>query len=118
MSIPAVEIEAANGAVRQSETEKTDTPGSFVVKVPALPEGVYTIRAKLTYGGETDTATFSGVEVAYPAAAAAAGGASSSTESFLLFLVSAVVLCLFGILFYFAWQMAGKKQVREETVSV
>jgi hypothetical protein len=28
-----------------------------------MPAGVYTLRAKVTYDGETDTATFSGVNV-------------------------------------------------------
>lgn len=113
---PAIEIEAANGAVTQAETEKTDTAGSFIVKIPALPEGVYTVRTKLTYGGETDTATFSGVEVSHAAAETAAVGAGW-LGTVLLFLAGAIVLGSFGVLFYFAWRTADKKQIGEETVS-
>ncbi len=113
---PVIEIESANGAVTQAEIEKTETPGSFLVKIPALQEGVYTVRTKLTYGGETDTATFSGVEVTHPAAETAAGG-TGWLGTALLFLVGATLLGLFGILFYFAWRMAGKNQVGEEAVS-
>ncbi len=113
---PAIEIEAANGAVTQAETEKTDSAGSFIVKIPALPEGVYTVRTKLTYDGETDTATFSGVEVAHSSAETAAVGAGW-LGTVLLFLAGAIVLGLFGVLFYFAWRMAGKNQIGEETVS-
>lgn len=114
---PAIEIESAGGAVTQAAVEKTDTAGSFAVKIPALPDGTYTVRAKITYKGETDTATFSGVEVALPSAETAGNGASWLSTA-LLFVVGATVLGLFGILFYFAWRIAGEKQIGEETVSV
>lgn len=115
---PAIEFESANGAVTQAEIEKTDAAGSFLIKIPALPEGDYTIRAKLTYGGETDTATFSGVEVSHAAETAGAGNASSWFGTSLLFLTGAIVLGLFAGLFYWAWQMAGKEKIGgEEAVS-
>ncbi|MGI8493947.1 MAG: hypothetical protein ACR2L1_01375 [Pyrinomonadaceae bacterium] len=113
---PAIEIESANGAVTQAVVEKTDTAGSFNVKIPALPNGTYTVRAKIAYNGETDTAVFSGVEVAPPAAETAGGASWLNTA--LLFVVGATVLGLFGLLFYFVWRMAGEKQIGEETVSV
>jgi len=86
------------------------------VKFPALPQGTYTIRANLTYGGETDTATFSGVQVQNAPTTSAQSGASWLNTA-LLYLIGAVVLGLFGILFYFVWRMADDKQVGEETVS-
>ena len=115
---PAIEFESANGAVTQAEIEKTDAAGSFLIKIPVLPEGVYTIRAKLTYGGETDTATFSGVEVSHAAETADAGNASSWLGTILLFLTGAIVLGLFAGLFYLAWRTAGKEKIGgEEAVS-
>lgn len=110
---PTVEIEAANGAVSEAAVEKTDAAGSFAVKMPALAEGVYAIRVKLTYAGETDTATFSGVEISRDAAgsATAAGGASSWASTVLLFLLAAVVLGAFAVLFYLVWRTAGGERV-------
>ena len=117
-AVPTIELEAADGAaVARAEIKKTDAAGSFIVEIPALPEGVYTVRVNLTYDGATDTATFTGVEIARPATATA-DGASSWVRTVLQMLVGAFVLSLFGVLFYFAWRMAGEKRVREETVSV
>ncbi|HXG84967.1 MAG TPA: hypothetical protein VNI84_13180 [Pyrinomonadaceae bacterium] len=113
---PTMEIESANGSVTQVAVEKGTNAGSYNLKIPALPEGNYSVRANLKSGGETDTAVFSGVEVAHPAAETAAGGASWFGSA-LFYLVSAAVLGLFGVLFYFVWRMAGDKQVGEETVS-
>ncbi len=113
---PAVEIESANGAVTQATVEKTETAGSFTVKLPPLAEGTYLIRAKLTHGGETDTATFSGVEIARQAAAADASG-SSWTQTALMILLFLVALALFGGLAYFARRVFKNKPLAEETVS-
>ena len=52
---PAIEIESASGAVTEIPIEKTDAAGSYTVKIPALPEGAYTIRAKATAGGKANT---------------------------------------------------------------
>jgi len=112
---PAIEIEAANGAVTEATVEKTATAGSFTVKLPPLTEGTYLIRAKLTHGGETDTATFSGVEIAPQAAAAEIG--SSWTQAALMILLFLVALALFGGLAYFARRVFNNKPIREETVS-
>lgn len=118
---PAIEIESATGAVTEATIEKTDAAGSFVVKIPALPEGVYTIRAKLTYAGETDTATFSGVEIKTPSTPAESG--ISWLRSLLIAFLFAVVLAMFAALVYFVWQFAGGKTVersamKKETASV
>ena len=69
----AVEIESSNGAVSQVAVEKTDVAGSYNLKIPALPEGSYTMRAKISYAGETDTVTFSGINVEHPAVETATG---------------------------------------------
>lgn len=115
---PAVEIESANGAVTQAEIEKTETDGIYNVKIPALPEGVYTIRAKFTHSGAIDAATFSDVEVNPQAAASADGGAMSWARTALIGFVFALVLAMFGGLIYFVWRYAGNETPREEVVSV
>lgn len=113
---PAIEIEAANGAVTAATVEKTETPGGFTVKLPPLAEGIYLIRAKLTHGGETDTATFSGVEIAHQPATAAETDSSRTLAAPMaaLFLIA---LALFGGLAYFARRVFNNKPMREETVS-
>ncbi len=110
-----VEFESASGVVTQVAVEKADADGSFNLKIPALPEGSYTMRAKVTYGGETDTATFSGITVSQPAAEAATG--ISWLRSTLMVLVSAVVLALFAGLGYFVWRFADEGENRNDTVS-
>lgn len=119
-----VEIESvANNSVTEATVEKTDAAGSYSVKIPALPQGVYTIRAKLTYKGETDTATFSGIEVA-PAPMAAESAASRARTALIGFVLT-LVLALFGGLIYFVWNYAGaadengeRAAVSGETVSI
>lgn len=112
---PVIEIEAANGAVTQATVEKTETAGSFTVKLPPLVEGTYLMRAKLTHGGETDTATFSGVEITHQAAAIETG--SSWTQTALIAVLFLVALALFGGLAYFAVRVFNNKPLGEETVS-
>lgn len=113
---PTLEIESANGAVTEIPVEKTEQSGSYVVKIPALTEGSYTLRAKATVGGKSDTATFSGVEVTHQEAAAAESGGSWLQTSLtgLLFLVA---FALFVALVYFAVRVVKNKPLREETVS-
>jgi hypothetical protein len=114
---PTVQIESPAGTVTQVAAEKTDVPGSYILKIPALGEGNYTVRAGLKTGSGSDTATFSGVNVAGPAAEDGARGASW-LRTVLLFLTGAVVLGLFGVLFYFTWHLAGGKPIGEESASV
>jgi len=114
-AVPTLEIESASGSVTQIAAEKT-AAGSYNLKIPALTEGNYNVRMNLKSGNETDTATFSGVEIAHHSTETAEGGASWLNTA-LLYLVGAVVLGLFGILFYFVWRMADGKQIGEETVS-
>jgi hypothetical protein len=112
----AIEIESASGSAMEAAIEKTETAGSYNVKIPALPRGTYTVRAKLTYGGETDTATFSSVEVA-PMPAAAESTLSWARTALIGF-VFALVLALFSGLIYFVWHFADGDSIKEETVSV
>ncbi len=112
---PAIEIESANGAVTQATVEKTATSGSFTVKIPPLATGTYLIRAKLTHGGETDTATFSGVEIAHQQAATETG--SFWTQTVLIAVLFLIALALFGGLAYFARRVFNNKPLGEETVS-
>ena len=114
--VPAIEFESSDGTITKTEIEKTDTAGSFVVRIPALPEGSYSVRAKLSYAGETDTATFSGVEIAHHAVETAAIGSTWFGAVF-RFVVGAVFLGLFGALFYFAWRMKDQKQVSDEVIT-
>lgn len=114
--VPTVEIESSGGAVTPAAVEKTETAGSYNLKIPALTEGSYTMRATFKKGEASNTATFSGVEVVHSASPATAAGGSSWLGSALFYLAGLVVLGLFASLFYFAWRMAAEKQVRETPV--
>lgn len=111
----AVEIESVNGSVTEAAIEKTETDGSYNVKIPALPQGTYTIRAKLTYNGETDTAIFSGVEIKPQPTASSESGMSWARTALIAF-VFALVLALFGGLIYVVMRFADEP-ITEETVS-
>lgn len=118
--VPAVEIEAANSSVTEAAVEKTETAGIYNVKFPALPEGAYTIRVKLTDKSATDTATFSGVEVKPQPVTDAADGAASWARTILIGFVFALVLGLFGGLIFLVWRYAGESEANvsgKETVS-
>lgn len=113
---PAIEIESATGTVTGISVEKTDAVGSYVVRIPALPEGTYTIRTKLTFSGETDTATFSGVEIAHNEAAPAMAD-SSWRQTGLMAALFLIALVSFGGLAYLAQRVFKNKPLGEETVS-
>lgn len=115
-AIPAIEIESGNGSITQGTVEKNEAGGSYTVKISALPQGDYTVRAKLTYDGETDTATFSGVRVA-PAPIADSESGMSWARTVLIGIVFALVLALFGGLIYFIWRFAEGEPLSKETVS-
>jgi hypothetical protein len=113
---PAIEIESQNGAVIQIPVEKSGAAGSYVARFAALPEGVYTVRTKLTYSGETDTATFSGIEIAHQEAAAETS-TSSWRQTALLVMLFLFALVLFGSLIYFTQRQFKNKPLGEETAS-
>lgn len=112
-----VEIESVNGSVTAIPVEKSDSAGSYLLKMPALPEGAYTLRAKLDAGGKTDTATFSGVRVEHPPTAVNEPG-TSWLRIILMLLAGSVFLAMFGGLIYFVWRFAGSEQVVDEAVTV
>ena len=114
---PTIEIESANGSVTEAKIEKTETAGIFNVSFPALPNGTYTIRTKLTHGGETDTATFSGVEVKPQTTAADENGGMSWARTILIGFIFLIVLALFGGLIYFVLRFSEGNPITEETVS-
>lgn len=115
---PAIEIEAAGGAVTEIAVEKTDQAGSYSVKIPALPEGAYTVRAKTTAGGKTNTATFSGVEIAHQEAAVENGVVGGSwMRTALMAVLFLLALALFGGLAYYARRTLNNKPLGEKAVS-
>ena len=115
---PAIEIEAVNGSITEAKIEKTETAGIFNVNLPALPNGTYTIRAKLTHDGETDTATFSGIEVKNQSPAETDGGGMSWARTVLIGFTFLIVLGLFGALTYFVLRFGSTgESLKEETVS-
>jgi hypothetical protein len=115
---PAVEIESASGSVTPVTIQKTDSTGSFNLKIPALPAGTYILHSKVTYAGETDTATFSGVKVENPPTASE-GGTAAWVRQALFALSGIVILGMFGGLIYYALRTGSKNmKTGEEVVSV
>jgi hypothetical protein len=112
---PAIEIESASSMVTEIPVEKTDAVGGYIARIPALPEGTYTVRTRATAGGKTNTATFSGVKILHQEAAAETG--SSWTQTALMVMLFLVALVLFGGLAYFALRVFKNKPLGEETVS-
>jgi hypothetical protein len=115
--VPAIEIESSNSSVTEAKIEKTDTAGVFNVSIPALPQGTYTIRTKLTHDGETDTATFSGVEVKNVSATTSENGGMSWARTILIGFIFLIVLGLFGGLTFFVLRFSASEPLKEETVS-
>jgi len=111
-----VAVESSNGSMIEIPSEKGPTSGTYVMEVPALPKGGYSLRATVGVGGATSTATFSGVEVSHQEAAPT--GSVGSWSQFLLtgafFLLG---FALFAGLVYIAVRVVRHKPLREETVS-
>ena len=115
---PALEIESATGSVTEVPVEKTAAVGSFAAKIPALPEGAYTVRTKVSAGGgKTDTATFSGVEIAHHEAVEEASSSSSWAQTALMAMLFLLAIAVFGGLAYFAQRVFKNKPLTEDTVS-
>lgn len=110
-----VEIESADGTITTAAVEGGEQPGTYTLKIPALPEGTYTIRTKLSYDGDTDTVTFAGVDVK-PPASAAEGETTWLTKAIIAVVFSLVMLLLAGLV-YFVWRFAGAARVNEEALS-
>lgn len=114
---PAIEIESSNSSVTEAKIEKSETAGVFNVSFPALPQGTYTIRTKLVHNGETDTATFSGVEVKPTPIILAENGQMSWLQTLLIAFIFLIVLGLFGGLTYFVLRLSKGNTITEDTVS-
>ncbi len=114
---PAIEIESATGTLTQISVEKSDMVGNYVVRIPALPEGIYTARARVTTTGKTDTATFSGFEIARQEPAATETGSNSGTQTALLVLLTLLAFGLFGGLAYFTQRIFRDNHPGKEIVS-
>ncbi len=111
-----IEIEAADGSITHAAIEKTDDAGILSVKIPALPQGTYVVRAKITTKGETDTATFSGVDVK-PSATTISSGVFALLKNILIGAVFLVVVGLFGILVYFTMRFSVSRKIDKEALS-
>lgn len=102
---PIIEITAKDGKTFAASEVKTDAPGSYNFKLPPLPEGTYTVLARLNAAGKADTATFSGISVEY-AEKASATNSVSWLRAALMVLTAAVILVLFGGLMFYALRFA------------
>lgn len=112
-----IEIESADGSITEVPFEKATSLGSYVMNIPALPEGAYTLRAKLDVEGKSNTATFSGVRVEHPQAEISETG-MSVVRIILMLLAGSALLAMFAGLFYFVWRFAGNTQIDDEAVAV
>ncbi len=115
-AVAVIEFEAAGGSVSRAVVEKTDEPGSFTVKVPALPQATYTVRAGITTKGETDTATFSGVSVT-PAPTGVTAILFGWARSLLVGTVFLCLAALFATLFYLILRTSGSRAIDREAIS-
>ena len=113
---PVIEIESTSGSVTAATVEKTSDTGIFNAKIPALPQGTYVVRAKITVAGKTDTATFSGIEIRPESSATSIGG-FAWLRNILMTAIFLVVIALFGILIFFVFKFAANDGVEKETVS-
>lgn len=110
-----LEIESAGGAIFTGTVEAGEQPGIYTVKFPALPQGIYTMRTKVSYDGETDTATFSGIDVK-PIPSVAQGEISWLSTGLIGVVFFLVVMLLFGLV-CFVWRFAVAPSISEEGVS-
>jgi len=114
--VPSIQIESAGGAITEVEVQKTDSNGSFAFNFPPLPEGTYTIRVIAAVSGKTETATFSGVDVAHreTAKTSASGSWISIALMGLSFLIGAGLLA--GMV-YLGLRAIRNRPLHEEAVS-
>ena len=112
-----IEIEAADGSISQALVEKTDQAGVFSVKIPALPQGTYVVRAKITTKGETDTATFSGVEVKPETASLTGLVGFAWVRNISIAVIFGAVIAMFGLLIFFVLRYSASDEIDNEAVS-
>lgn len=111
-----VEIESENGNVYTVAIESSEQAGSYALKIPAMPLGVYKMLASVSHGGETDATTFSGLQVKVPVLVVE--GETSWLTQTAIFLVFGLVIVLLGGLIYVVWRFAGGPSVNEDPISV
>lgn len=109
-----IEVEADGGHVFPATLQAGEQPGTFKVQLPALPEGTYKMRVNVSYGNETDTATFSGVDVKYVAVAET--GTASWSATAMIGVVFAAVLLLLASLLYVVWRFVAGPKVDDGAV--
>ena len=114
---PTIEITAKDGRTFEATEIKSDAPGSYSFKLPPLPEGTYTVLAKLNAAGKAGTATFSSVSVEHPATESATAS-GSWVRTLLMVLTGTVVLGMLGGLVFYAFRFNQGEQTGEEAVSV
>jgi len=110
-----VEIESESGTVFNATVAAGEQAGTYSVNFPAIPPGVYKMRANVSHDGETDTATFSGIEVT-PPVIPAEGSTSWITKLVIGAVFSLVLFLLLGLV-YFVWRFAPGPGVSEEALS-
>ncbi len=110
-----VELESSSGSIFTATVQSGEQAGTYNVAFPAMPEGVYTMRASVSHDGETDTGTFSGIDVKQTTANGdTAGSWFSGMMIGVVFLL--VIILLFGLV-YFVWRFAAGPGVNEEALS-
>lgn len=110
-----VEVESASGKIFTATVESGEQAGTYKVTFPAMPAGVYAMRANVTHDGETDTATFSGIDVK-PVVATVDGASSWFSGTLVGAIFFVVIMLLFGLM-YFVWRFAAGPGVNEEALS-
>ncbi len=113
--VAKVEVESANGGIFTAAVEAGEQAGTYSVKFPASPEGVYKMRISVSHDGETDTATFAGIDVKAPASSAE-GETSWFTKIVIGAVFILVIFLLFGLV-YFVWRFTGSSGINEEALS-
>lgn len=113
-----IEIEGVDGSITQAVTEKTDDAGIFSVRIPALPQGNYVVRANITTKGETDAATFPGVEIRPESTRSASVGGYTWLRNALIGTILLVVIALFGVLIYFVLRFSASDAIDKEPVGL
>ena len=113
---PTIEITAPDGKTFEASEVKSNAAGSYSLKLPPLAEGNYTILARFSAAGKSETATFSAVTVEHSHTETLAE-AGSWAQKALMALAALIVLGLFGGLIYFALRIVKSEPVGEEAVS-
>ena len=100
----------------------TDMPGSFVVKLPPIPEGAARLRVRLESADNVDNASLGEVKIAPQVETSAAE--TSWAQTALYWLLALLAMALVGAIGWFSvrrWQLTQNAQddeIQQEVVSV